>query len=244
MSSAERDPVYCPDSNAASDEFGRLLAWIRQRLPADGERTCVLGVVGLPGSGKSTLAERIVAAVALPRSLAVSLDDFYRTPAERQALGLSFRGPPGTHEPGLLERFLEQLLSRAAQLDVPVYDRERERRLPERHVQGPLSLCIIEGWFMGARCPGYERLADALDLLIYLDMDVDAARAARFAREAWLRKQGRGGMTEAEVSCFWEQALSPYFARWVYPLRERADAVLTIDAAHRATALKLYPPRR
>ncbi len=217
----------------------RLLACMKERMPAGSDRTWLVGVVGLPGSGKSTLTAELLRLLAPWRCAAVSLDDFYLTPAERQARGLGFRGPPGTHDVHLLDGFLEQLASRTELIEFPVYDREAERRLPKKRVLGPLHLCIIEGWFVGARCPGYTRLSAALDFLIYLDMDLEHARAARFCREAALRARGRGGMSDAEVARFWQTALLPHFATLLFPLREQADAVLLLDAGHRISALRL-----
>jgi len=190
--------------------------------------------------GKSTLAAQLLqAAIARGmRGAAVSLDDFYLTPADRKARGLPWRGPPGSHDLALLDDFLQQIESRADSPWLPSYDREAERRLPSRRVVGPLDLCIVEGWFVGASWPGYERLARMLSLLVYLDMDEAAARRARLSREAALARAGRGGMSAETVARFWQEALAPHFARLVYPLRERADALLTLDESHAITGLR------
>ena len=217
--------------------WARFVGWVRERARTAEDRTLIIGMVGLPGCGKSTLAKRLLAELALPLSLRVSLDDFYLTAEQRRQRGLAWRGPPGAHDQPLLDRFLAQLLSGAAQIEVPVFDRENERRLPARTVAGPLSLCLIEGWFVGARSPGYAPLADALELLIYLDMDVQAARSARLAREALLRGRGAGGMTDTAVARFWDEAIAPHIEPLVFPLRDRANAHLTLDARHRITAL-------
>jgi pantothenate kinase-related protein Tda10 len=217
--------------------WARLVDWVRHHVHAAGDRPLILGMVGLPGCGKSTLAARLLGELALPRSLSVSLDDFYLTAEQRRPRGLIWRGPPGAHELPLLDRFLTQLTSAAAQVEVPVFDRENERRLPARTVPGPLSMCIIEGWFVGARSPGYEPLANALDRLIYLDMDTATARAARLTREAVLRNRGLGGMSDTAVARFWDEAIAPHIATLVLPLRDRADACLALDPAHRITAL-------
>ena len=213
---------------AGEKAWERLVGWLRNELQAAGDRTLVVGLVGLPGCGKSTLAARLLAELALPHSLSLSLDDFYLTAEQRRQRGLVWRGPPGTHELPLLDQFLAQIGAGAVLVQVPVFDRENE-----------LRLCIIEGWFVGARRPGYERLADAVQRLIYLDMDVKEARAARLAREAALRSRGAGGMSEATVARFWDEAIAPHIDTLVTPLRARAHAQLTFGPAHRITALTL-----
>lgn len=222
--------------------WARLCGWVRAQLAVSADRTLILGLVGVPGCGKSTLAARLVHSLAGVKSLVVSLDDFYLTPAQRNERGLAWRGPPGTHELRLLDGFLAQLTAGAAQLEVPVFDRNHERRLPARVQKGPLALCILEGWFVGARAPGYERLADSLGRLIYLDMEVAAARAARCAREAAVRRLGAGGMSEADTLRFWDEAILPHVQTLVLPLRDRADARLAVSPTHELSELWLAPP--
>jgi pantothenate kinase-related protein Tda10 len=205
------------------------------------DRPWVLGLVGLPGSGKSTLAARLLDSLELPRALTISLDDFYLEPEPRRAAGFELRGPPGTHDVERLHRFLCDLDARRDPLQVPVFDRERERRLPPRLVEPP-ALCLFEGWFVGARAPGYEELAERLDRLIYLDLAVAAARASRLRREATLREAGQGGMSEDAAARFWDRSLAPHIERLVLPLREQADAIVELDGEHRITALTLREP--
>lgn len=230
-----------------------LSAWLHKAVLSVGARPLVLGIVGLPGCGKSTWAEG-VCEWATERGLgwlAVSLDDFYLEPAERRARGVARRGPPGTHDSQRLARFLAQVQAPCAASDErtverPSFDRDAERRLPDQQARfaadAPLRLCIIEGWFVGAPAPGYEGLAAALDRLIYLDMAEADARAARIGREAALRAAGRPAMSAPDVEAFWSEALAPSFATWVYPLRERADVIVTLDARHAVTRLAIQAP--
>jgi pantothenate kinase-related protein Tda10 len=238
-------PSDSPSDSSITSSIG---PWLLAALGTVQDRPLIVGVVGLPGCGKSTWAQSLgaLAADAGRSWLAVSLDDFYLEPEARRAAGFAFRGPPGTHDGERLARFLGQVrqgiagsLSRA--VDRPCFDRDAERRLPDQRLvflpQAPLSLCIIEGWFVGAAAPGYEALSSALDRLIYLDLAEPHARAARLSREAALRQAGRPAMSATEVEAFWAEALSPSFERWVYPLRERADLRITLDRRHQVTAL-------
>lgn len=229
-----------PDALAALSAW--LTALLREQRDGDaGERSravLLVGLVGLPGCGKSTLAAALLRACGVAAALSVSLDDFYLEAAERRQRGFELRGPPGTHDLLLLDQFLDDLDARRSPLRVPAFDRERERRLPPRVVAEPPELCLIEGWFVGAPAPGYERLARRLERLVYLDLEIEQARAARLRREAALRAEGRGGMSDAEVARFWERSLAPHFASLVLPLRERADVVVSLDGEHRITALR------
>ena len=227
-----------------------LSDWLQQALATVSDRPLLLGIVGLPGCGKSTWAQRLGAWAGDQGLgwLAVSLDDFYLEPAERLARGFFRRGPPGTHDIERLTRFLGQVQSDVAApnertVHIPIFDRDAERRLPDRVVtypaEKPLRLCLIEGWFVGAAAPGYEGLAAALDRRVYLDMPEQAARDARLAREAALRTAGRPAMSAAAVETFWAEALAPGFARWVYPLRGGADVVITLDDQHVPTAVDI-----
>ena len=79
----------------------------------------VLGVTGLQGCGKSTVARDLVATLTKVhqyRALEISIDDVYKTYAERQMICqelrhnklLSARGQPGTHDRKLAREFFEQ----------------------------------------------------------------------------------------------------------------------------------------
>jgi len=136
----------------------------------------VLGIAGGQGAGKSTLARLLVAAQAEQgrRSAALSLDDFYRTRAERRALSrevhplLATRGVPGTHDVALCERTLNALAT-PGRHRVPAFDKGMDDRAdpvgwPE--VTGPLELIILEGWCLGAPAQpaaALERPVNALE---------------------------------------------------------------------------------
>jgi pantothenate kinase-related protein Tda10 len=207
---------------------------------AEPGRCFVLGIAGPPGGGKSTLALALCEALA-PRlggaaSACVSLDDFYLPPDERRARGHEFRAPPGTHDLALLDAFLRELGS-GRELAVPRYDREHERRAPAERVRAPVRLCVFEGWFVGARLPGYEALASALGALLYLDMALEDARLYRLERERRARESARGGMDAALVERYWAEVLAPGCEKWVWPLRASADLVVTVDRAHEITSV-------
>ena len=146
-------------------EFSRevceaLCALVAERRAALG-RAIVVGVGGGQGSGKSTLAAQLVRGLAAGglRAVAVSLDDFYLTPAERWELAasvhpeLAIRGP-GTHDVALAEHTLRSLQNAAAgsAVRVPRFDKAADDRVPNAVwpvVVGPLDVVLLEGVLVG-----------------------------------------------------------------------------------------------
>ena len=97
-------------------QIDRIGRWIEQRTEAmsqDGPP--ILGIAGSQGSGKSTLAKAVAERFG---GASLSLDDVYLTKAERAAMAarvhplFATRGPPGTHDLGLLNRLLDRLQGR------------------------------------------------------------------------------------------------------------------------------------
>ena len=140
-----------------------------------GRRPLVLGLCGAQGSGKTTLA-RAVAMEADRRGLAtasLSIDDLYRTRAERERLSREFhpllitRGVPGTHDVAL---GLEALaaLDRGEPAPLPRFDKARDDRLPAAEwgrAPADAALVILEGWCVGARPESAAALRDPVNAL-------------------------------------------------------------------------------
>ena len=128
----------------------------------------VLGISGAQGSGKSTLAAFLAQALAAKGlSVAVlSLDDVYRTRAERETLAadvhplLLTRGPPGTHDVALASRTLSALRE-SGRVALPRFDKGQDDRLPVTawdEVDAPVDVVVFEGWCLGARPAAGENL--------------------------------------------------------------------------------------
>ena len=224
-------------------------------------RPFLLGVAGAQGSGKSTLAEQLTRSVAAAggRAVACSLDDFYLTRAERQALArdvhplLATRGVPGTHDVALLERTLSALQGPDT-VALPGFDKGADDRLPAdawRRVAGRPDVVVLEGWCVGAQPQSAAELAR---LVNELEASEDAdGRWRGFANDAlagpyarlWARLHGLVYLRVPGMDSVlrWrtrqEQAL---------PAARRMDAVALVRfVAHyeRITrAMLLDPPRR
>lgn len=135
----------------------------------------VLGLCGAQGSGKTTLADALARrfeAEGTPTAL-LSIDDLYRTRAERERLGetvhplLRTRGVPGTHDVELGLAVIEAL-DRGQAAPLPRFDKAHDDRCsPSQwgHAAAGTRLLILEGWCVGARPEPDARLAEPVNAL-------------------------------------------------------------------------------
>jgi D-glycerate 3-kinase len=135
------------------------LAEARSKL----ERSLIQGILGGQGTGKTTLAA--VSSLILGHlgytTVGMSIDDLYKTYAERQKLleedpRLIWRGPPGTHDVGLGVQLLDRIRQRDRQdpILIPRFDKSAwkgagDRTEPEQIDR--VDILLFEGWFVGAR---------------------------------------------------------------------------------------------
>jgi D-glycerate 3-kinase len=141
------------------------------------DRPIVIGVNGSQGSGKSTLSALLSVVLAREYSLHsidLSIDDFYLTRAQRQALAktvhplLATRGVPGTHDVDLLADTLQRLRGAGAPVAVPRFDKSQDDRVPSaqwQSVDPPLDIIILEGWCLGVRAQQPAQLATPANAL-------------------------------------------------------------------------------
>lgn len=147
--------------------------------------TRIIGINGCQGSGKSTLADYLCTSIAEQhdiRTVALSLDDFYLSKAERARLAkdihplLATRGVPGTHDVDLAIATINSLVQAKSDTLITRFDKSTDDRLAPDHceiIQGPVGLIVLEGWCMGATAQEPSALATAINELEALD-DADA----------------------------------------------------------------------
>ena len=186
----------------------RIGRWIQKAEPA--EPPPILGIAGSQGCGKSTLAHKVAERFG---GATLSLDDLYLTEAERADLArrvhplFATRGPPGTHDLGLLQRLLDRL-SNANPDDrtpLPRFDKLADDRAPAADwtvVQGRPSVIVLEGWCLGATAQPATALAAPINGL-EAGQDADA---------------------------LWRGAINAALARDYAPLRARLDVLIFLKA--------------
>ena len=135
----------------------------------------VLGLCGAQGSGKTTLASALARHFEAEgtRTAILSIDDLYRTHAERERLGktvhplLRTRGVPGTHDVDLGLAVLAAL-DKGVATWLPRFDKARDDRCPRSdwgQAKAGTRLLIFEGWCVGARPEPEAALAEPVNAL-------------------------------------------------------------------------------
>lgn len=125
------------------------------------DRPLVQGILGVQGTGKTTLT-LILAEILRSMDLQVccfSIDDLYKTYAERQQLQqidprFRWRGPPGTHDLDLGLRVLTQLRRAKFPVAIPRFDKAAHNGAGERtepELVAAADVVLFEGWFVGVR---------------------------------------------------------------------------------------------
>lgn len=194
-----------------------------------------VGIAGPPGGGKSTLA-RATAERLDDATLVLSMDDFYLSKADRAARGIPWRGPPGSHDLDALIDVLDGVRAQRVPIALARFSSEIDDRIEHVMLNGVPQRVIVEGWVLGHRSDGYDRILERLDLLVFFDVPVELARARRYEREAALRRSG-GGFSATDMDRFWTQVLEPGLDRWVREARATADLRIEVDASGELVAV-------
>ena len=153
-------------------------------------RPLLVALNGAQGSGKTTVSDYLCTSLFEEHGLnavALSLDDFYLSRVERQTLAasvhplLATRGVPGTHDMGLLQRTLEQLLDvhRNEPVAIPRFNKAADDRCASSDwncITTSVQVVLLEGWCLGA----IPQTADSLSQPINdLERDEDSAATTR-----------------------------------------------------------------
>jgi D-glycerate 3-kinase len=141
-------------------------------------RPLIVGISGAQGAGKSTLAAFIREWLMRENGLAgliLSLDDFYLAKEDRSRLAreihplLATRGVPGTHDVGFALSVMEKLIRPTSPpIPIPAFDKATDDRRPEDEwpvVESPADVVLFEGWCVGARPQGADRLIAPINSL-------------------------------------------------------------------------------
>ena len=193
----------------------------------------VFAVSGPVGAGKSTVARAVASSLANAgmRAVALSLDDFYLSRAERERRGITWRAAPGSHDIDLAVDTLAAIQNGSQPLVLPRFDPSRDDRGTDECLQDAPDVVVFDGWIIGYDGQGYDRILPYLDWHLHLDVPRDVARERRFARETKLRQETGRAFPPEKMQQFWDEVLGPGFDTWVPASADHADIVVRFDEA-------------
>ena len=122
----------------------------------------IQGILGLQGTGKTTLATilQFLLKELGYHTVTLSIDDLYKTYAERQQLQqedsrLIWRGPPGTHDVELGKEVLDNIREGKTPVHIPRFDKSAcqglgDRATPEQ-INQTIDILLFEGWLIGVQ---------------------------------------------------------------------------------------------
>ncbi|KAG0371234.1 uracil phosphoribosyltransferase-domain-containing protein [Gamsiella multidivaricata] len=181
----------------------------------------VVGIAGGSASGKTSVAQRIIKNLNVPWVVLLSMDSFYRDLNDEE-LEIAHRNDwdfdsPNSYDYDLLLETITKL-KEGKKVDVPIYDFETHKRVPNKHntVYGA-NVVIFEGIF------GLydKKVLEMLDLKVFVDTDVDICLARRIKRDVAER-----GFDVSGVLKLYQRFVKPSYDNYVYPTKKSADVVI------------------
>jgi D-glycerate 3-kinase len=144
-------------------------------------RALIQGILGVQGTGKTTLCQilRLILGKLGYSTVSLSLDDLYKTYADRQNLQqadprLIWRGPPGTHDIDLGISVLDKLRADrtgelaafdSQKIEIPRFEKSAWGGAGDRSQSELISgadIVLFEGWFVGVNPVADRRLNEFL----------------------------------------------------------------------------------
>lgn len=215
-------------------------------------RRVIVGLAGAPGSGKSTLAALFSwfstrMDPPLP-AVAVSIDGWHWSNEQLDAMTIegpggepvsmrARKGSPRSFDVEGIVRAMEALRDAHMPLRVPGYDRRIHEVVPDAIIVPPgVRLVLLEGNYVLAREEPWNRVADRLDLGLYIEADPVRCR------EAVINRHVLGGLSRAEAIARYEQndRLNAEFAA---ASAQHADAVIHVNMEHQLTRVQILSDR-
>lgn len=151
-------------------------------------RPLIQGILGGQGTGKTTLAAilRLILEELGYSSASLSIDDLYKSYAERQKLQqvdprLIWRGPPGTHDVKMGIELLDRLRQPqpGQTILLPRFDKSLHEGAGDRVSPAaihPVDILFFEGWFVGVQPIDERAFANA-------PLPIRTAADRQFARD-------------------------------------------------------------
>ncbi|HWK55572.1 MAG TPA: hypothetical protein VNR18_14435 [Hyphomicrobiales bacterium] len=205
----------------------------------------VIGVSGCQGSGKSTLAALLVLLLRELmglRCVNLSIDDFYLSRNEREALGervhplLRTRGVPGTHDVALALATL-RALREPGTVPIPRFDKgvdDRRAIADWPPIAAPVDVIVLEGWCL---CIGPQDDAALAAPINTLEAEEDTTGAWR----RYVNAQLRGPYVDFYAMVDYLVMLKAPDFEQVYRWRQRQEDKLAASVSGEAASAVMSP---
>ena len=181
------------------------------------DQVLLIGIAGGSGSGKTTLAKNIAAEFG-DSVATITHDSYYRaqdhlTFEERCQTNYDH---PDAFETELLIQHLEDLKA-GKSIEVPIYDYIDHNRSKESRLVESRPVVIVEGILIYAD----KRIADLMDMKIYVDTEPDIRLLRRIHRDVENR-----GRTLSSVLNQYQNTVKPMHDAFVEPTKRLADLIV------------------
>lgn len=184
-------------------------------------KTFVIGIAGGSGSGKTTFAKRVLEKLPTGSDKDIQIlgqDNYYRDQSDKfdhDGGSVNFDHPDALELDLLGEQIAELKLDH--QVNVPVYDFATHKRQTETLHLAPSKILLIDGTLIYCN----QKIKDALDLMIFIDVDENT----RFERRLKRDTAERGRTPEGVKDQFFRQ-VKPMHDEFVEPTKITAQIVV------------------
>jgi len=154
-----------------------LSKWLYSVYKKD-KKIKIIGLSGGQGAGKSTITGILKFILKRKYGLDLcvfSIDDFYKTKAERKKMSKKVhplfltRGVPGTHDINLINKTIKKLKKQKFRtVLIPKFDKsidDRSKKHNWQKIKKPPHLVIFEGWCVGAKHQKNNELKKPINLI-------------------------------------------------------------------------------
>ena len=154
-----------------------LSKWLYSIYKKD-KKIKIIGLSGGQGAGKSTITGILKFILKRKYGLDLcvfSIDDFYKTKAERKKMSKKVhplfltRGVPGTHDINLINKTIKKLKKQKFRtVLIPKFDKsidDRSKKHNWQKIKKPPHLVIFEGWCVGAKHQKNNELKKPINLI-------------------------------------------------------------------------------
>lgn len=180
----------------------------------------IIGMAGTSGSGKTSISTKIIQEINTPWTVLLSLDNFYKvlTPEQKEAAHRSeydFDHPDAVDLDEAYECVLS--LKEGRKTDIPIYSFVEHAKTDQVITIYGANVIIVEGLYTLYS----EKLRSLMNIMIYVDTDLDICLARRLNRDILYR-----GRDLKSVLDQWTRTVKPNAERYVKPTMKYADLII------------------